>query len=406
MAGVIHWVLGVSLLSTAAAAPPAAQKTAAAPKKDPFLTGKPFSVEELLDAAGVIFEGRLRQAIESRGLSFSATPESLRRLRVGGLSQELVDRIARRFPPPAAPPPAPKPVLRAGPLGLECLPAECEVLVNGIWHGYTEGGAKSIHGLASGKVFLDLKRDGYEGQQLALVLEPDVAVARRVVLAPTVATREKLGAEVFARVVETLGGEAGLAGVGSLAAAGSAALSDRSGARTEWSLVLRFQLPAIAYWEVKRPGADWWVWRAGEQSKTGGSRKLRGSPAALDIEEHLQRLLAAHPAAVIGSIRKRGLRLLADEATPGPAGLTLRAEGASDAYTITVGPDLTPARIVHEPAPGVAGVEAHYSDYRAAGPGRFPMSITLQAPASPRAMEIRLAKLESGAKLRDKDFRR
>jgi hypothetical protein len=402
------FLLAVLLLLDAGLAAQAPQRKAEA--NDPFLSGKPLTLEELLEAAGVIYEGRLSRAIEARGLAFSAAPEALERLRQAGLSEDLLKLISRiAAPPPPPPPPPPKEVPRAGPLTVHCAPQECEVLVNGRSHGLTRGGSTTITGLEPGKVFLDFKKEGYEGRQAALVLEAGAAAEHRAVLMPTLSTQEKLGAELFSRVLEAMGGDAGLDSLRSLSAAGSAILWDRAGGSTEWTVTLRLQLPGRAFWELRAKDANWWIGRVGEQIKSGGSRKLKGSAVAMELEKHLAELLAYQVAAVVDRIRGGNLRLQAMTAAPsGPEGVTLRAEGPSETYRLTIGPDFTPTRIVHESSAGIGSAfEAHYADYDAAGGARYPMTTTLRfTDGSKRGMEIRLNKLQRRAVLKDSDFRK
>ena len=147
------------VVSAQAPQPKASQKT-----EDAFLTGKPLTLAEIVEAAPVIFEGRLRQAIQARGVDFAATAEALEQLRKAGVPEDLLKTITRLAPAPPSPPP-PKEPPPAGPLTLECSPAECEVMVNGVSQGVTQGGAKQISGLRPGRVFVDFRKEGYEGDR-------------------------------------------------------------------------------------------------------------------------------------------------------------------------------------------------------------------------------------------------
>lgn len=383
--------------------------TPQAARKDPFVTGQPFTVDQLVEAAPVIFEGRLREAIQNRGVAFPATPVALERLRKAGVSAEVLDLIRRLAPAPLPPPPPPQEAPRSGPLTMQCSPAECEVFVNGVAYGATQGGSKVIQGLPPGKVFLDFKKEGYEGSQAAVVLQPGLPMGHSVRLTPTLATRENLGTEVFAALVEALGGDAGLREAGSIIAAGTAVLWDRAGSRTDWTLQARLQLPDRAFWEIRGAGLDWWVGLVGGQSRSGGSGKLRGSPVALEMERNIRQLLAFQPASLINRVRGAGMRFaVSGAAAGGSEPVVLRAESPTEAYSFTLGADRTPSRVVYEPASGLgAGLQVLYGDYRKAGTGRYPMTLTVRfSDASQHGMEIRLSSLQTNARLADKDFRK
>ena len=77
---------------------------------------------------GVIYEGRLKEAIEARGIGFAATPAELDQLKKAGASAELLQLISSKAPgrqkPSTPPPPA------TGTLALQCAPVECVVSLN------------------------------------------------------------------------------------------------------------------------------------------------------------------------------------------------------------------------------------------------------------------------------------
>ncbi|MGH9558922.1 MAG: hypothetical protein ACRD30_06740, partial [Bryobacteraceae bacterium] len=123
-----------------------------AKKEDPFFTGAPFSLDDLLQRIGVISDTRLREAVLRRGVNFSPTPADNDKMKKAGASAELIATIGVKAPPPpkpAAPPPPPKPVF-AGTLTLECAPAECEISVDKKLRGTTATGALQVKDLPPG----------------------------------------------------------------------------------------------------------------------------------------------------------------------------------------------------------------------------------------------------------------
>lgn len=76
---------------------------------DAFLTGRPLSLEQIRDAIGVIYEGRLQTAIRNRGVAFRVTGKELELLREAGASAAIAEELKR------ARGPAPEPALPAAP---------------------------------------------------------------------------------------------------------------------------------------------------------------------------------------------------------------------------------------------------------------------------------------------------
>src|SRR5689334_21744601 len=84
---------------------------------DRFLHNRPFTLQEMLIAAGSVAPQRLRTAIENRGVDFEATSATLDQLKAAGATPDILDLIKRvapvpkppqRSPEPPPPPPPPK----------------------------------------------------------------------------------------------------------------------------------------------------------------------------------------------------------------------------------------------------------------------------------------------------------
>src|ERR1700677_3734520 len=97
-------VLGMALTVIPGRTAPSDQKPAH-PKKpsDPFLTGDPFSLDQMLvllkqDAIPL---RRRKEAIESRGIAFALSSDALSKLEAAGASDDILDVIRSKAKPVA-----------------------------------------------------------------------------------------------------------------------------------------------------------------------------------------------------------------------------------------------------------------------------------------------------------------
>ncbi len=126
-------VLGAALTAVPGLAAPTDPKPAHGKKSsDPFLTGDPFTLDQVLlllkqDAIPV---RRRKEAIESRGVGFALSSDTLAKLQSAGASDDILDVIKSKAKPVAAGRCRPQ----AGgqrDAELTCAPAECQVSLNG-----------------------------------------------------------------------------------------------------------------------------------------------------------------------------------------------------------------------------------------------------------------------------------
>ena len=109
-------------------------------KADPFLTGPPWTFEEVLRGVGALFPARLEAAVEARGVDFFPTEAEEKQLRQAGAPETLIELIEKKGAS-YKPPPPPKPVT-AGVLTLTCAPVECNIEINGKPAGFTKAGVR------------------------------------------------------------------------------------------------------------------------------------------------------------------------------------------------------------------------------------------------------------------------
>src|SRR5215469_17819642 len=129
------------------------QSSTAKKTQDPFLSGAPFMLDQLLRLIreNVISPRRQKEANQNRGLDFSVSPEDVDKLKAAGASDDMLALINERAKP-QPPKPAPKPRPKQGGLLLTCAPAECDISIGGAPKGSTSGGVLRLSGLPLGNV--------------------------------------------------------------------------------------------------------------------------------------------------------------------------------------------------------------------------------------------------------------
>src|SRR5882762_5981573 len=174
----------VSASFSAAQSVPGTQATLHAKSTDPFLTGAPFSFEQLQRLLGenAIPLRRRREAIQARGLNFSPSSEQIEKLKAAGASEDMLKLIKSSLKSTVASmPAAPKPL---GALALTCAPLECEITLNGASLGSTQGGTMEVKNLSAGTWTIDFKKAGYIGSQSTARVETDKTTPVSTVLEP------------------------------------------------------------------------------------------------------------------------------------------------------------------------------------------------------------------------------
>src|SRR6202171_832919 len=228
----------IALLAAPQAAPPDRRPPIVRKNNDPFLTGAPFTYEQVLRLLGqdAIPLRRRKEAIQNRGLAFSPSPEEIDKLKSLGASDEMLKLIKTKATPVAVSlPPKPPP----GRIALTCAPAECEISLNGTSLGSTQGGILELAELAAGAWTIDFKKDGYIGSQSVVAVEAERTTPVSAVLTPNRATQEALGAELFRKVLLALGGLDVLKELASVQDTGSATIPTRDGKTGRWTLLMR-----------------------------------------------------------------------------------------------------------------------------------------------------------------------
>jgi hypothetical protein len=375
---------------------------AKSPKSDdPFFSGAPFSMNDLLQRVGVIADKRMSIAIERRGISFTPTQADLDKLKQAGASEELLLRIKVKAPPPplaVKPVPVPKPAI-AGPMTLQCAPGECDIAINGKPRGTTARGSLVVEGLAVGETVIDFKKDGFEGQQISVTPRANVPSAHSVKLKPAPAHQAALGKDLLSKMTEKFGGAAALQQASGMTSSGSATLVQPGGQKTDWKLLARLKLPKMSYLEINGNGMKWWDSLSGDDIKADGSKQMRGGPVAAEMDKLTRLFRDYQPGSLVD--RLKNMRLTApDGAAEGSGVWRLHGVDAQGALEVFLTPEYAPMRVLAD------SVEVVYADYAMVQKAWYPKSMTLKFADQPHSFEIHFTTVRFDPKLSDRELHR
>jgi hypothetical protein len=408
MTRVILFILGpATLLVALAAVTPinasAEQKSSHGRKtSDAFLTGDPFTLDQvlLLLRQDAIPLRRRKEAIESRGVDFALSSDTLSKLASTGASEEILDLIKSKAKP-AAPPPPPKP-LPKGSLSLTCAPAECQVTLNGTSIGTTAGGTLQATGLTPGNWIVNFKKEGFVGRQSSVVVEPGKSAAVSASLTPDPSAREGFGKQLFQKMVQALGGEDGLRTLASVEAIGSTTLWGHDGTSVRWTLLMRNRTDR-ALFQAKAGRILHEVMFEGNEFKA--SKKLKGNDA-LTLPTDFGMIRDYQLAALITRLQSSNYQMMADHPTPSAGEeYSLLADGATDKISIGFDADLRPQRIRIATDAGIGSALIIYSDYIQNGDAYYPKTMMIKPDGQQQGIEVRFDKVELNPNLKDTDYR-
>jgi hypothetical protein len=385
------------------AASPAQQKG-----EDAFLTGPPFSFNEIMQRIGIIADKRLGAAIERRGIGFSPSASDLERFKQAGAGADLIRIIQQKAPPkpkPAAPPPPPPP--RTGRLVFHCFPAECDVMVNGKSHGSTVRGAIELRDVPVGDAVIDLRKDGFEGQQVIVPVHAGPPAAHEVTLVPTVTTRARVGQALLEKMFDKFGGREAFRQSALLTASGSATLFLKDGQRSQWQASARLRLPLLALIELTGAKVKWWTSISGNDSKAGGARQLAGGPVAIEMEKLVRLYRDYQPFVLVG--RLNGLTVQAIDIVPQQSGESrLRVFNRDAGFRLTLDSEFALIHVVYESPSGLgSGLEVTYADYTSIQKAWFPKSMIIKfADQQQHGLELHFSEVAFVDRIPDKEFHR
>jgi len=372
---------------------------------DPFLSGPQLSFDHTLRLAGetAIPLQRRKQAIQNRGVDFSPTPEQIDKLKSAGAPEDLLKLIGSKRKPNASPAHSdPKPET-LGSVAVTCVPAECEISLNGTPLGATAGGHLEMANLRPGNWAIDFKKDGYISQQNIVAVQPNLQLTVAVNLEPDRATQEAFGAELFKKVIDALGGDEALKELASVEATGSSTIATPNGKSVRWTLLMRNR-PDRALFQLRAGrGILHEVAFLGSEFKT--SKNLKGQEA-LDLPTGFGLIRDYQLSALIAKLQNPQFKMLANHSAPVDGEeYTLFAGDGVEKVAIGLDNELRPLRVRITTLAGVGSAVITYSDYCKNEKTIYPKTIEIRPEGWPQGIEVRFDTVDLSPKLNDNDYK-
>ena len=400
----VAFVILVSASSSAAAQQPRRRPSPVAPKQPPMTVNEVARVLELL-AEKVVSEQRAIDGIRTRGIGFAATEANL-------------NIIRSKNPPPAvlafilslaAPAPVVKPAPPAGKdLIVYCAPAECSISLNGTQRGTTQGGRLKAEGQPFGRLVVQAAKDGYIGGEQIVPWSQESPPEVHVRLEPARETKLRFGKAIAADMMTKLAGTAKC----DLTATGAASVWSEDGGVAEYNLTVAFGASGLAQFDLSAEqgsvvfqcrGTELCAVKPPGRFRFGGPKKLPEDKLQA-VATNLRLFRRYHMCALVDRLLAPDVTALAVDS--GSAELNLVSpEGA---YGITLDAQRRPVEVSYTSTTGVgSGIQLTYGDYTTVGSVSYPRRTVIRLPGTKTAgIQVRLQTIQSGANLRDSDFRR
>jgi hypothetical protein len=402
----IAWAaaFGMALTAIPAQGAPTDPKPAHGKKpSDPFLTGDPFTLDQMLillkqDAIPL---RRRKEAIESRGVDFALSSDALSRLQSAGATDDILDVIKSKAKPVTQAVVAPKPVAK-GMLNLTCAPAECQVSLNGTVIGPTAGGKLELAGLTPGNWVVDFSKEGFAAHQTTVVVEPAKSAIVAATLDPDRAAREAFGKQLFQKMIQALGGDDGLKTLSSVQATGSTTLWGHSATSVRWTLLMRNRTDR-ALFQAKAGSILHEVMFDGSQFKA--SKNLKGDEA-LQLPTDFGMIRDDQLPALIARLQGSNYKLVANhpDIVAGEE-YSILAESGTEKISIGLDANLRPQRVKIATDTGIGSALITYADYIQNGNSYYPKTMLIKPEGQQQGIEVRFDKVELNPNLKDVDYR-
>jgi hypothetical protein len=363
--------------------------------------------------AGIEYESRVSEIIQSRGVSFFADEPNLSALRDNGATEAVIGLVKKVAPV------RPK---TTGTFVVRCTPAECEIKLNDQLLGTTTNGRFVISDVPAGTATVRFEKAGYdtheESVQVTVEPRPEIWVA----LLPDNATKAENGKRLLALMLNALGMDSEAKDFPHLTGSGSMT-SYEKGKQSDWNFDLAVgsssQIEMTATSAVGNLIYQCNGQKCNERKK--GRFSMRGSKSippglAEGLQANLRAFAQYHLGPILQSLLSPSVRLAALKADAKPdADQHFRAELDDFVFDVALGPDLLPTVVKYESKGGLgSGRTISFGDYgniagaeksKNGGTPRYPKRTTVRLPdADQHGIEVRLDKVELWATFRDSDF--
>lgn len=382
--------------------PSGEQKAPARKANGSFLNGPPLSLDQIerLLREDVIPMRRRTEAIENRGVDFPITPETIKKLKAAGATSEILEFLEHKAQPAVVAVSIPKPQ-PLGNLTISCQPVECDVSLNGTMRGSSDGGVMQLAGLSPGKWAVDISKDGYISHQSIITIDGNQTASLSAVLEPTRATEETLGAQLFEKVLNALGGETGLSELACVQATGSTTIA-RDGSSVRWTVLMRNR-PDRALFQARAGAILHEVGFMGNEFMA--SKNLKGQDA-MELPTDFGFIRDNQLAALITRLRNPRFKLKAKHALPvSGEEFALEAESGTEKISIGLDDHLRPQTVRITTETGVGSVTITYDDYFTKGSTSYPKTMLIKPDGRTRGIEVRFDVVELNTSLKDSDYK-
>ena len=384
----------------------AAERRTPAPKKvdDPFLNGPPFSFGQLIKlvAQDAIPLHRRKEAVLSRGIEPSITPDQIEKLKAAGASEEMLKAIRSKVKPVVAVVPPPVKKDPVGGVLMTCAPVDCQISLNGTALGSTQDHRLEVGKLHPGKWVVDFSAKGYIGHQSAVVVEADKTIPVAVTLEPNRQTLEEYGGLALKAVIGALAGQDGMDALATVQATGSLTIWSREGSSVRWTMLMRNN-PDRALFQAKAGSILHEVAFVGTEFKA--SKNLKGQDA-FDLPTDFGFIRDYQLAAILTKISDPQYKKTANHPVPSAdEEYPLVADNGTEKIALGLDHDLRPQRIRITTSTGVGSGIITYGDYFKAEKAFYPKSVQIKPDGWAHGIEVHFDSVDLGAKLNANDFK-
>jgi hypothetical protein len=392
-------------VSRLAAAPERKPAASARHSSDPFLSGEPFTLDQVLRLLkeDAIPSRRKKEALENRGVDFVVSSDTLAKLHAAGATDEIMEVIKEKAKTAAAsaPLPAPKPAPK-GSLSVTCAPAECQISLNGTSIGSTVGGTLQASGLTPGTWVVDFTKAGYVGHQVTVGVEANKLAGASATLSPSPATLQAYGAHLLDKVLQAFGGDTGVKTLAYVEANGSTTVWDAQGHSVRWTLLM-LSWPDRALFQVRSGKLIHEVLFEGSEFKA--SKNLKGDEA-LALPTDFGTIRDHQLSVLLSQLQKPDFKVTANHSDPVPGEeFSLFAESGTEKISIGLSADFRPERVKIATDTGIGSALVTYSDYAQSGSSFYPKSMKVKPEGKEQGVEVHFDTVQLSPNLKDSDFK-